>query len=131
MHSDTEPVDGVDGSPPHFEKIKLKWRTPELDEFIALADQLVVGTQPPGTKRKAARDFQILRGPYSSKIIPADEQIPPKGFPKCLVSQSFLTDELDEITRDLCALSNRDVDIKGACAALAQKLKKGATMDTS
>lgn len=128
MHSDTEPVDGP---PPHFEKVKLRWRTPELDRFISLADELVVASQPTVAKRKAAREAQRLRGSYSSNIVPPEEQLPPKGFPKCLVSESFLKNDLDEITRDLCALSGNVVDIDGACEVLAKKLKKGTSMDIS
>lgn len=118
----------MDTTPARLRRIKLSWRTPQLDEFIALADEAVIAKETIKAKRKAARQFRASRAEYSTENIPADEQLPPHRFPRCLIKESCLTDELDEATIESLNLSNTVVDMNPVLELLRSKLGKGNQM---
>lgn len=89
--------------------------------MISLADKIIIDEQPTVAKKKAARKAQSLRGEYSSRLLPAEEQLPPKGYPECLVLPGYLN-KINEITKNLIGLSKTPVDIKSAVTALNKKV---------
>ena len=88
IHSETEMTDATATTPAGFRRIKLAWRSPQLDELIRLADKATSGRCDTVAKRKKEEQKQALREKYSPEKVPAEDQLPPKGFPKMLVQES-------------------------------------------
>lgn len=128
VHSDTE---STHENPPQLRRIKLAWRSCELDEFIALADNAVIAQETVKARRTAAREARAARAEYSTEVIPADEQLPPKKFPRCLVDEEFLQGKLDEATVESLNLSATVVDLNPVLERLRQKFEKGNQMQVS
>ncbi|EGG08167.1 uncharacterized protein MELLADRAFT_105115 [Melampsora larici-populina 98AG31] len=128
VHSETK-MDAV--KPGKFRKIKLNWRTPELDELIQLADKAAPKRE--GTKKQKDKSLEFFqsRGEYLPNIPDAEDQLPPKMLPKCLIKPEILTEGIDEITIDSLELSDTTVDLKTAIDLLKQKLGKGNAMTIS
>ncbi|EGG00030.1 uncharacterized protein MELLADRAFT_68084 [Melampsora larici-populina 98AG31] len=128
VHSDTE----MDPEKPgKFRKIKLNWRTPQLDELIQLADKAAPNWE--GTKKQNDKlmEFFQSRGPYSPNVPDPEDQLPPKTLPKCLIKPEILAKGIDAITIDSLELSNTQVDLQSAIDILKQKLGKGNAMTIS
>jgi hypothetical protein len=131
VHSETEMTNATPNTPPGFRRIKLAWRTPELDNLIALADKASSSRIANLTKRKKEEQKQSLRKEYSPEKVPAADQLPPKGFYKALVRESYLNEELDEIMVDNLALSDQRVAIAELTAILNKKLSPTISMNTT
>lgn len=121
----------TDNTPAKFRRIKLTWRTPQLDEFISLADDAIISKETNKNRRKAARQFRASRAEYSTEIVEAEDQLPPKRFPRCLINESFLNDQLDEATVESLNLSNTVVDMNPVLELLRKKLGKDNQMEVS
>lgn len=128
VHSDTEITDTPTNK---FRRVKLRWRTTELDELISLADQAVIAKEVNPKKRRIAIEFRASRAEYSPEEVPAEEQLPPTKYPRCLIKESFLTDNLPEATVDRLLLSDKVVNIQSVLELLRKKLGKGNTMQVS
>jgi hypothetical protein len=118
-------------TPPGFRRIKLGWRSPELDQLIALADKASSSRIKVLSKRKKEEQKQQLRGTYSPEKVPAADQLPPTGISKSLVRESYLHEELDEIMVDGLALSDVPVAINEVIAILNKKLSPASRMNTT
>ncbi|EGG01811.1 uncharacterized protein MELLADRAFT_91900 [Melampsora larici-populina 98AG31] len=128
VHSETE----MDPEKPgKLRKIKLNWRTPQLDELIQLAN--AAAPQREGTKKQKDKliEFFQSRGGYSPNVPEPEDQLPPKTLPRCLIKPEILTEGIDEITIDSLGLSDTPVDLQTAIELLRQKLGKGNTMTIS
>lgn len=128
IHSETETTDET---PAKFRRIKLSWRTPQLDKFISFADDAIIAKETNKNKRKAAREFRASRAEYSPETVEAEDQLPPQKFPKCLIKESFLSDQLDQATVESLNLSDTVVDLNPVLEILGKKLGKGNRMDVS
>ena len=126
VHSETETTDEI---PPKFRRLKLSWRTPQLNEFISLADDAIISRETNKNRRKAAREFRASRAEYSPEEIEAEDQLPPKKFPQCLIEETFLRDQLDEATIENLNLSDTVVDMNPVLEFLRKKLGKGNRME--
>lgn len=131
VHSETEMTDATATTPAGLRRLRLGWRTDELDELVALADLAYTKTIKDKVKRKREEEKQASRSVYSSEKVPAEDQTPPVGFPRVLVKETYLMEELDEIVVDGLALSDEKVHIKELIDVLKQKLSKGVTMNTA
>ena len=129
VHSETEITDATATTPAGLRRLRLGWRTDELDELVALADLAYTKTIKDKVKRKREEEKQASRSVYSLENVPAEDQTPPVGFPRVLVKETYLMDELDEIVVDGLALSDEKVHIKELIDVLKQKLSKGVTMN--
>ncbi|EGG00402.1 uncharacterized protein MELLADRAFT_93235 [Melampsora larici-populina 98AG31] len=128
VHSETE----MDPERPgKFRKIKLNWRTPQLDELIKLADDAAPKRESTQNKKDRLKEFFQSRGAYSPNVPDAEDQLPPKALPKCLIKPEILTEGIDEITIDSLELSDKAVDLKSAIELLKKKLAKSNSMAVS
>lgn len=127
VHSETEMAPETENTPGGLCRIKLNWRTTELDELISLADDMVIGQEINQKKKTKLHEARAARKTYSLKVVPADKQLPPKGFPKCLIKQTFL-DELGELTVDMLKLSDTVINLKSANLDLKKRAGKGNAM---
>ena len=131
VHSETEMVKATATTPAGLRRLKLAWRADDLDELIVLADLVYPKTITDKVRRKREEEKQASRSVYSSEKVPAEDQTPPVGFPRALVKEKYLMEELDEIVVDGLALSDESVDLKALIEILKKKLSKGITMNTS
>lgn len=131
IHSETEMTNATANTPAGFRRIKLAWRSPQLDELIKLADKATKGRCDTPAKRQKEEQKQALREKYSPEKVLAENQLPPKGFPKMLVKESYLQEELDEIVVDGLALSDQNIAITDLIARLNKKLSPASRMNTT
>lgn len=115
-------------SPARLKRIKVGWRSAELDELISLADKYSYKTIKDPVKKAKVQEGVALRSEYSTTKVAPEDQTPPYQFYKCLVKPAYLTDELDELTVEGLALSDTVINIKDAIAILQKKLKPSAAM---
>jgi hypothetical protein len=114
--------------PAQLKRIKVGWRSAELDELISLADEYSYRTIKDLKKKAKAHEAVTSRSEYSTEKVSPEDQTPPHKFYKCLVKPTYLTDEVDELTVDGLELSDTTIDIKDAISLLKKKLKPTATM---
>jgi hypothetical protein len=131
VHSETEMTEATANTPPGFRQIKIAWRSPELDELIALADKASSKRIKDLAKRKKEEQKQALRKMYLTENVPAENQLPPTGFLKALVKDSFLQGEIDDIVVDGLEFSDEKVAIQELIAVLKKKLSPASSMNTT
>ncbi|EGG01461.1 uncharacterized protein MELLADRAFT_92162 [Melampsora larici-populina 98AG31] len=103
VHSETE----MDPEKPgKFWKVKLNWRTPQLDELIKLADDAAPKRESTKKQKDRLKEFFQSRGEYSPNVPDPEDQLPPKTLPRCLIKPEILTEGIDEITIDSLELSD-------------------------
>ncbi|EGF97353.1 uncharacterized protein MELLADRAFT_70053 [Melampsora larici-populina 98AG31] len=125
VHSETE----MDPEKPgKFRKVKLNWRTPQLDELIKLADDAAPKRESTKKQKDRLKEFFQSRGGYSPNVPDPEDQLPPKTLPRCLIKPEILTEGIDEITIDSLELSDTKVDLKLAIDILKTKLGKSNSM---
>ncbi|EGF98449.1 uncharacterized protein MELLADRAFT_118530 [Melampsora larici-populina 98AG31] len=104
-------------------KIQLTWRSAELDTFISLTDQCIVGQEVVAAAHRAAQHL-VDRGPYSTT--PDFDVFPPKGFQRSLVSPTWLGNIPSVAVKNL-KLTDDVVDIRQAIKRLTEELTKSST----
>ncbi|EGG02031.1 uncharacterized protein MELLADRAFT_110386 [Melampsora larici-populina 98AG31] len=125
VHSETEMDPDKPGK---FRKVKLNWRTPQLDELIKLADDAAPKRESTKKQKDRLKEFFQSRGGYSPNVPDPEDQLPPKTLPRCLIKPEILTEGIDEITIDSLELSDTTVDLKSAIDILKTKLGKSNSM---
>jgi hypothetical protein len=128
VHSETETVPATTEKPAHRQRIKLAWRKPELDKMIHLADEMAK-KNPDLTKAQKtnATKAQAARAEYSPAVVSPEDQLPPKGFPKCLIREEYLN-ELGELEVEGLELSENQIELNTLNEHLMKKLGNKFTM---
>jgi hypothetical protein len=122
VHSETETVPATPNRPARRRRIKLAWRKPELDQLIGLADSMALRNPDlTRTQKTRATEAQAARAEYSPVVVNPEDQLPPKGFPKCLVKEEYLND-LGELEVDALELSENDIELNTLNELLMKKL---------
>ena len=124
VHSETEMTDATATTPAGLRRLRLGWRTDELDELVALADLAYTKTIKDKVKRKREEEKQASRSVYLSEKVPAEDQTPPVGFPRVLVKETYLMEELDEIVVDGLELSDKKLISKNSLISSSRSLVK-------
>lgn len=105
-------------------KIRKDWRGAGLDTFITLVDRCLVHGEVIPKKIRAVRKI-VDRGPYSST--PEPDSRPPKGFPKSLVSPTWIEHSSQLTVTNLALVEGNAVDIEGSIAHLSKLLEAGGS----
>jgi hypothetical protein len=122
VHSETETVPATTNRPARRRRIKLAWRKPELDTLIQLADSMALrNPELSKTQKTRATEAQAARAEYSTVVVNPEDQLPPKGFPKCLVREEYLND-LGELEVDALELSENPIELNTLNELLMKKL---------
>lgn len=132
VHSETETVPATENRRARRRRIKLAWRKPALNTLAGLADQMVL-RNPKFSKTQKARaaEAQAARAEYSTEVVNPEDQLPPKGFPRCLVREEYL-DELGELEVDALELSETNIELETLNELLMKKLgNRNGMMATS
>jgi hypothetical protein len=82
------------------------------------------------TQKTRATEAQAARAEYSTEEVNPEDQLPPKGFPRCLVREEYLN-ELGELEVDALQLSEKNIELNTLNALLEKKLGKGNRMVVS
>ncbi|EGF97164.1 uncharacterized protein MELLADRAFT_87569 [Melampsora larici-populina 98AG31] len=117
IHSEDELITDTSNTFGTRQKLRLEWRSSELDTFISLLDQCHWQKQiNPKVKRTAKQTVE--RGAYAPNAEP--DQFPPKGFQQSLVSQNWLDLQDGLVISELGLNENATVDIKSAIQEILQ-----------
>ncbi|EGG06656.1 uncharacterized protein MELLADRAFT_86507 [Melampsora larici-populina 98AG31] len=100
-------------------KVRLGWRSAELDTFISLVDQCVWGRETDAALRRSARHL-IERGPYSTT--PDVDLFPPKKYQRSLVSPTWISSMQGVALTHLELNTTNVVDIRRAIMKLTKEL---------
>jgi hypothetical protein len=102
-----------------------------LDKLIKLSDCMALrNPELTKTQRTRATEAQAARAEYSTQEVKPEDQLPPKGFPRCLVREDYLK-ELGELEVDALELSEKYIELDSLNALLEKKLGKGDRMVVS
>ena len=110
----------------------MAWRKTALNTLAGLDDQMVLRS-PKFIKTQKARaaEAQAARAEYSTEVVDPEVQLPPKGFPRCLVREEYL-DELGELEVDALELSETNIELETLNELLMKKLgNRNGMMATS
>ena len=122
VHSETETVPATREKPAHRRRIKLAWRTPELDRMVLLADKMAPKQKGlTQTQKTNIIKAQTDRAEYSTAAVDPEKQLPPKGFPKCLIKEEYLN-ALGELEVEALELSEDKIELKTLNEHLMKKL---------
>ncbi|EGF97993.1 uncharacterized protein MELLADRAFT_84102 [Melampsora larici-populina 98AG31] len=128
VHSETESVPATKEKPAHRRRIKLAWRTAELDKLIFLADKMAKKKKDLTQAQKTnVTRAQAARKEYSTATVDPEAQLPPKGFPKCLIREEYLH-ELGELEVEALELSEDHIELNTLNEHLMKKLGNKSRM---
>ncbi|EGG00884.1 uncharacterized protein MELLADRAFT_92833 [Melampsora larici-populina 98AG31] len=108
VHSEDELVTTNCGS---RQKLRLEWRSQELDTLIGLLDTAYWKRKTIPKERRLAKQL-VERGTYSPT--PNKDRFPPKGFQQLLVSPSWYDQQEGLVLSELELNENHPVDIHSA-----------------
>ncbi|EGG00872.1 uncharacterized protein MELLADRAFT_92937 [Melampsora larici-populina 98AG31] len=131
VHSETETVPATKEKPAHQQHIKLAWRTPELDKLVDLADKMAPKQKGlTQTQKTNIMKAQADRAKQSTAAVDLENQLPPKGFPKCLIKEEYLN-ALGELEVEALELCEDHIELKTLNEHLMKKLGNKNQMDVA
>ncbi|EGF98409.1 uncharacterized protein MELLADRAFT_95688 [Melampsora larici-populina 98AG31] len=107
------------GSSGGSSKVRLAWRSAELDNFISLIDQTIVSREVIAAAKRSARHLTD-RGPYSTT--PDTDMFPPKRFQRSLISPTWMSSMSGVAIRHLDLQTEETIDITKSIEKLIENL---------